>query len=238
MRSNVTWVALCFCLAAFACDIGIASAAAAKCSKLADDAPQRLAEGRKLLQAGEPQRAITECLQPLIDSFEKAHQDSAKRFYSAQNQVQVFVYAAIPVDKGQPVEVLTGEWADAYLMKAYALTELKRTSEAQQALKSAVRLSPLNSQYQSELAYTYQVQRDCDKSIETYRQAASVVELGSSEETRQEDLARAWRGEGYCLVEQGKLDDAEALYRKCLAVNPNDGKAQRELLYVESLRKK
>jgi Tfp pilus assembly protein PilF len=96
----------------------------------------------------------------------------------------------------------------------------------------------MSSQYQSELAYTYQVQKDCDRSIETYRQAASVAELGSSEETKSDDLARAWRGEGYCLVEQGKLDEAEALYRQCLDANPNDRKAQGELQYVESLRKK
>jgi tetratricopeptide (TPR) repeat protein len=74
--------------------------------------------------------------------------------------------------------------------------------------------------------------------VETYRQAASVVELGSSKETRKEDLARAWRGEGYCLVEQGKLDEAEALYRKCLDADPDDRKAQRELQYVQGLRKK
>jgi tetratricopeptide (TPR) repeat protein len=239
VKKNVIAGALCAWLGFFACSVGIAEASSRKCTRLADDSPKRLLEGRKLLEDGEPQRAITECLQPLIDAFEKAHQGSAKRLYSAQNQGQMFIYLALPLDEGQQgAEVVSGAWADAYLMKAYALTELKKISDAQAALETAVRLSPLNSKYQSELAYTYQVQKDCDKSIETYRQAASVAELGSSEETQKEDLARAWRGEGYCLVEQGKLDEAEALYRKCLDADPKDRKAQGELQYVESLRKK
>jgi tetratricopeptide (TPR) repeat protein len=236
-KSTITMV-LCGWLAMFACAPGNAAASSGKCRGIADDGHERMAEGRKLIDAGEPQRAITECLQPVIDAFEKARQGSQKRFYSAQNQVQAIIYVALPADKGQTVEVVSGDWADAYLMKAYALTELRKISEAQAALEAAVRLSPLNSQYQSELAYTYQVQKDCERSIETYRQAASVAELGSSEQTKSEDLARAWRGEGYCLVEQGQLDQAEALYRRCLTANPNDRKAQGELQYVEGLRKK
>ena len=238
MKKSIITIVLCGWLGMLACSPGIAAGASGKCRGIADDAHKRLVEGRRLLDAGEPQRAITECLQPVIDTFEKAHQGKERRFYSAQNQVQTIIYVALPVDKGHTVEVVSGDWADAYLMKAYALTELKKVSEAQAALEAAVRLSPLNSQYQSELAYTYQVQKDCDKSIETYRQAASVAELGSSEETKSEDLARAWRGEGYCLVERGKLDEAETLYRRCLATNPNDSKARGELQYVEGLRKK
>ena len=88
--------------------------------------------------------------------------------------------------------------ADAYLLKAYALTELKQVADAQKALESAIALSPMNSQYISELAYTYQAQKDCDKSIETYVQAASMAELASDDATKTIDLTRAWRGQGYC----------------------------------------
>ena len=57
-------------------------------------------------------------------------------------------------------------------------------------------------------------------------------------ERKLEDLGSAWRGEGYCLVEQGKLDEAEAIYRKALEANPKDQKSQGELRYIEGLRKK
>jgi tetratricopeptide (TPR) repeat protein len=80
--------------------------------------------------------------------------------------------------------VLDTLWADAYLLKAYALTELKRVPEAQKALESAIALSPMNSQYLSELAFTYQAQKNCVKSIATYAQAASMAELASEDATK------------------------------------------------------
>jgi Flp pilus assembly protein TadD len=123
-------------------------------------------------------------------------------------------------------------------MKAYALTELNRVNDAQAALGSAIALSPLNSQFISELAYTYQAQKNCEKSIATYVQASSAAELGSDDTTKTIDLTRAWRGQGYCLVEQGKLDEAEAMYKKCLALDPKDNKARGELEYIKGLRKK
>ncbi len=51
-------------------------------------------------------------------------------------------------------------------------------------------------------------------------------------------LTRAWRGKGFVLTEQGKLDESEALYRKCLALDADDGGAKRELEYIQSLRNK
>ncbi len=195
-----------------------------------------LLQGRQVLQQGDPQRAITDFFQPVIDHCTLANKGNNKRLYSAQNQLQMVIYAALPTPAGQSAEVLTTEWADAYLLKAYALTELKRIPEAQTALESAIGLSPMNSQFQSELAYTYQVQKDCAKSIAAYAEAATVAELGSEDATKTADLTRAWRGQGYCLVEQGKLDAAEAMYRKALVLDPNDNKSKGELQYIKGLR--
>jgi tetratricopeptide (TPR) repeat protein len=196
-----------------------------------------LIEGRKVLRQGNPQRAMADYFDPVIAHFETIYKGTDKRIYSAQNSLQMFIYLALPNEKKQSVEVLDTVWADAYLLKAYALTELNRIKDAQGALEAAIGLSPMNSQYFSELAYTYQVQKDCDKSIATYEQAASVAEFGSDDESKTNDLTRAWRGQGYCLVEQGKWNEAEAMYRKCLALDPKDNKAQGELDYIERQRK-
>ena len=198
----------------------------------------QLKDGQQALRQGNPQRAISEYFDPVIDHYEAMYKGSKARMYSAQSAGQMFIYAALPTDDKRPVEVLDTEWASAYLLKAYALTELGRIPDAQEALASAIALSPMNSQYLSELAYTYQAQKDCDKSIATYVQAASMAELGSDDATKTSDLTRAWRGQGYCLVEQGKLAEAEAMYQKCLALDPNDNKAKGELEYIRGLRKK
>jgi tetratricopeptide (TPR) repeat protein len=195
-----------------------------------------LSQGRKILQRNEPELAIAGYFDPVIEHFERIYRDSGKRVYAASNQMQVFIYVALPNEEKKPVEVLDSTWSDAYLMKAYALTELRRIGDAQAALERATALSPLTSQYISELAYTYQAQGQCERSIASYQQAESVVEMGSDDATKTADLTRAWRGQGYCLVEQGRFDEAEALYRKCLALNPSDTKAKGELEYIKTKR--
>jgi tetratricopeptide (TPR) repeat protein len=150
--------------------------------------------------------------------------------------MQVLIYVALPDDKQVGTEVVDGTWADAYFQKAYALTELGKRDEAQAALESAIALSPMNSLYLSELAYTYQQSKDCDKSIATYDAAASMAELGSAEVTKTADLTRAWRGKGFCLVEQGELKEAEVMYEKSLALDPHDSKSEGELEYIHNLK--
>ena len=205
------------------------------------DAPSKdetnLVKARDAIAQGAPQKAITEYLDPIIKGFTEQFKGATKHVYSAQNQMQVIMYVALPDEKKVGTEVLDGTWANAYLMKAYALTELGKLKEAQQALESAIALSPMNSQYLSELGYTYQALKNCDKSIATYSQAASMAELGSDDTTKTADLTRAWRGAGYCLVEQGKLKEAEEMYEKSIALDPKDEKSKGELAYIRSLKK-
>jgi Flp pilus assembly protein TadD len=52
------------------------------------------------------------------------------------------------------------------------------------------------------------------------------------------ERGRAWRGLGYNLVEEGKLDEAEAMYRKCLELDPDDAKSQGELRSIGEQRKR
>jgi tetratricopeptide (TPR) repeat protein len=195
-----------------------------------------LVQGRTVLEHGDPQMAIAGYFDPVIEHFDRSYRDSGKRIYAARNSVQMILYAALPNDDKKPVEVLDSTWSDAYLMKAYALTELRRVADAQGTLEKAISLSPMTSQYLSELAYTYQAQGRCDLSIASYANAESAAEMGSDESTRTTDLTRAWRGQAYCLVEQGRLDDAEKLYQKCLALDPSDAKAKAELQYIKSKR--
>ena len=195
-----------------------------------------LDRGKAALERHDPQMAIAGYFDPVIEHFERTYRDSGKRQYAARSQLQMFIYIALPNDEKMPVEVLDSTWSDAWLMKAYALTELRRVDDAQAALQRAISLSPMTSQYLAELGYTYQVQGKCDLSIATYARAESAAEMASDESTKTIDLTRAWRGQAYCLVEQGRLDDAEKLYNKCLKLDPSDAKSKGELQYIKSKR--
>jgi len=194
-------------------------------------------QGRRELEAGKNELAIAGYFDPVIEHFERTYRDSGKHVYAARNQMQTFLYVALPHEDKKGVEVVDSTWSDAYLLKAYALTELRRLSDAQAALERALALSPFTADYVSELAYTYQAQGQCDRSISTYQQAESVAQVGSDDSTKTSDLTRAWRGQGYCLVEEGRLDEAEKLYRKCLELDPSDAKAKGEIEYIKKKKR-
>lgn len=208
----------------------------------------RLQQGRDVLRAGVPQKAIDDYFDPLIAEFEAAHPPAGPIVYSAQNFSQALMYAALPAAETQntageseaaPLEVivLDGIWGDTLLLKAYALVELGRYSDARETLQKAQALSPLNSHYMSEYAYTFQAAEDWNSSVEHYRKAAELAEFSTDGEGKKEDLGRAWRGEGFALIELGNLGDAEKMFKKCLKLNRKDDKARNELTYIKDLRK-
>jgi Flp pilus assembly protein TadD len=122
-------------------------------------------------------------------------------------------------------------------MKAYALQDLHRLNEAKATLQQALKLSPLNSQYLSELGEIYMLERNWTQAMDAFKQAEDNANL-APDVSKADELARARRGEGYVLVELGKFDEAKKKYRQCIAANANDNKAQAELEYVREQKTK
>ena len=134
------------------------------------------------------------------------------------------------------VLVLTGAWSDALVLKGYALVELRKVEEAKATLKDAIGLAPMNPAPWSELGYIYQNEKSWSEALDAYRQAETGAQMTEDEAGHRPLYARALRGQAFVLTEQGQLDESEALYRKCLAINPDDGGAKQELAYISGLR--
>jgi tetratricopeptide (TPR) repeat protein len=193
-------------------------------------------EAKKALDRGDEELAIAEYLDPVIGHFERTFHD--KVVFAARNKTQQTLYFELAKQEKKDVAIIGEAWPDAYLMKAYILSDLHDINAAQEMLKKAIALSPKSAQYISELGYTYEVQGQCDRAITLYEEAASAAEVGSDDDHRKViDLTRAWRGKGYCLTEQGRLDEAEQLYWECLKLDPEDNKAKNELKYISSRRR-
>ena len=133
---------------------------------------------------------------------------------------------------------IRGPWADAYYLESYALTDEKRFFDARVAIDRALELSPHNAVYLAESAQLYVVAHDWPRSLAGFRAAASAAEGLSPPQSKSAELRRAWRGIGYADVELRNLDEAEAMYRKCLELDPDDKLAARELDYVLKLRQR
>ncbi len=201
-------------------------------------AAQSIADGVRLLRSGKPNEAIP-IFSQLAADYEIRFNDGNTRYFSARNQVETLLYLATAAnEKTGNASVVTPNWAYSYYLTAYALAELGRIPEAKASLDRALKLSPRNSQFLSELGNLYQREKNWQSALQAFQRAESAARETSPEHARNLELSRAWRGIGYVYVEQGRLDDAERIYRQCLELNRNDTAASKELLYVQALRDK
>jgi tetratricopeptide (TPR) repeat protein len=197
---------------------------------------ERLETGARLLHGRRPDAAIELVLDPLIADHEKKYRAERRTIHCARTSAEALAYLVAASQANRLAVVLsTTTWADALRLKGYALIELGRLDEARATLEQAVALSPSNSMYLSELAYTYQVSKDWERMRALFQQAADAAAL-SPDARRKPELGRALRGLGFALVELGHLDEAEAAFRRCLDLDPQDERAQGELAYLQSLR--
>ena len=207
--------------------------------------PKLLQEARTLIDTKKPQAAIEKC-DKVIALFQKRYANSKEKVYCAGSSAESLGYlmkAAAAMSDGtfekgrKNAIVLSPTWASACFMKGFAFEEMRKLAEAKSAFEQALELSPWNSQYLSELAYLFAMQKDWAKAKEHYQAAEEHAPL-SPDNTKAENLARARRGLGYVFVELGQLDEAEKKYQQCLKENPKDAKAAAELEYVRDLKAK
>lgn len=197
---------------------------------------ESVAEGMKLLKAGQPAEAIAR-FDRVNSWFEAKYRNEKRKIYCASSTAEMLLYMAESATKKNDAFALDATWADAIFFKGFALIDLGKQAEARAYLERALALSPSNSQYISELAEWEKREKNWQAAYELFERGASAAEL-VPEGDRQFWLSRAWRGMGYALIEMGRLDDAEALFRKCLAADPKDGGALNELTYIQQLRAK
>src|SRR5262245_21561236 len=189
-----------------------------------------LQEARHNIDSKNLAGAIAKC-DHVINAYNAYYGDSKQRIFcgrTPEERLGELLKAA--VDKDSAI-ALSSTWSDAYFMKAYALEDLDRMTEAKAMLQQALKTSPFNAQYLAEMGQIYAREKNWSKAEQLYREAEDNASL-SPPDARPSDLARARRGLGYVLVEVGKLDEAEKKYQQCIAADPSDTKAKAELEYV------
>jgi tetratricopeptide (TPR) repeat protein len=204
-----------------------------------------LEEGKRVMLQGHPDTAIDKYFDRVIESFGNQYKNEKRTLYVAHSPEESLLYlvsAAAAGNEGQVkgksagTVVIYGAWTDALVMKGYALFELRRPEDAKAALKRATELSPMYPPPWIELGAVYQEEKDWPATLDAFQHAEDGAEFLPDEASKKTLQARAWRGKAFVYTEQGKLDDSEALYKKCLALDPEDGSAKRELEYIKSLR--
>jgi tetratricopeptide (TPR) repeat protein len=206
-------------------------------SARADEAAQQqqVDAAAKLLHERKPAEAI-DGADKVIAHFEALRKEKTDVAYCARSPAESLVYALHAAKDKTPTVVYGPAWCDAYFLRGYALIELGRTGEARAALERAVQLAPREPHYRSELADLYAREKKWNDALAAFDASAKAAEESVDKERKNAELGRALRGKGFVLVELGKLDEAEAMYRRCLAIDPADTKATNELRYVQQRR--
>lgn len=221
-------------------------AAEAKAPDAAADESARvakLARAVHLVEQKHGEAAIRDLLDPLVAEYEALYGQTGKRYFSSRSQSETLAYllmAAAAHDRGEDgrsAVALGPTWADAHYTRAYVLIELGRIDEAKTALRKAVELSPYNAQFLAELAFVLSKERDWQGMLDFSIRAADASAFSDTEDAKVQQRGRALRSQGYALVELGRLDEAEAVYRECLKLDPADDRARRELDYVLAQKK-
>jgi tetratricopeptide (TPR) repeat protein len=197
---------------------------------------QIIVAGAQLSRSNRHLEAI-EKFDQVIASYEDKYKEPNTLYMAARTEVESLFYLLDMASKQkQSGKMVSVNWAYAHYLKAYSLLDLQKLDEGKISLQRALAMSPRNSQFLSELGNIHQREKNWPIAIETFQQADAAAQEFSPAFIKNEELSRAWRGIGYSLIEQGKLDDAEAIYQKCLNLNANDQRALGQLRYIASVR--
>ncbi|WP_109806601.1 tetratricopeptide repeat protein [Sphingosinithalassobacter portus] len=196
-----------------------------------------LQEALGQLRAGQPAKAV-ELVDPVLARFDADYGDEKRHLYCGETQQLAIIYAAMNAqdDDHRDTLVLDSGWCSALWVKGFALIDLGRPQEALSYFQRAVDLSPYYPQYLIELGYSYKELKQWDQSAAAYRRAAAVAPMGFEGDQLNAWYRRAWYGEAFAYIEQGRWAEAEALLRKCLEVAPGDQKVLSELQYIADNR--
>ena len=186
-----------------------------------------------LIQAQRPADAIP-VLEGVISRAEAQYAGEKRQIYSSRSLPETLYYSGLSASAKTDLVIIDETWSLALFFKGYALIDLNRPDEAKPYFDRAIAMAPMNSHYLGERAEWYKSRKDWPNAYSEFERAAAELIFRLVIEPF--DKRRAWRGMAYARIEQGKLDEAETLLRRCLAMDPNDAGAQHELDYIKSLR--
>lgn len=170
-------------------------------------------------------------IDPVIAAHDAQAQSEKRVIFSARSMPETLDYLLGATGRHEDSVVMPSSWGQALFLKAFVLIDLKRGDEAKLWLDRAVAISPENAHFLGELGEWYKARGRLDEATAVFRRAESAADF-SPDELKSFETARAMRGVAWVAVEQGKLDEAEAIYRQCLAMNKSDQMAQNELAYI------
>lgn len=118
-------------------------------------------------------------------------------------------------------------YTEIYMLYGSLLVELKRYSDAKEALCKGLRWNPVCFRIMSEYIEIYKITGDLEKFFSLTKDAFKIA-------FRSADVARCYRNLGYYFVEKKLWSEAIACYLLSLQYDHESRQAQAELYYINS----
>lgn len=201
-----------------------------------DKRAQQLASAAQLVSEKKFDEAI-DVIDPVIASYDAEYAASDKQVYCAADTKQSLVVLLKAAQARKNAVTLDTTWCNALFIKAYILIDRNKLADAGLYLKKATEMSPLNAHYLNEYAEWYKINRNWQAAYDGFSQARGLREFSPPTHADQIE-ARALRGMGFCLIELGKLDEAEKMFTDSLKLAPGNPSALNEIGYIQELRAK
>jgi tetratricopeptide (TPR) repeat protein len=243
-RTFALSILACCLSAAFAQGTPPAAAASAPAPAAAPRPTENTAEldeVSRLMRAGKLQEALV-LADAVVQSFEDRYRRGKIHVFASRSPSEAQAYlnevGRKPTQGKEATEagVYPSTWGDAYYLKSFVLTEMKRLPDAKKAIEAAVALAPHNAAYRAELGQLMLKEKHFDDAAKEFKRAETDAREFSPSTVRNRELARALRGQAFVLVEKKDLDGAEKLYNECLKLDANDPVAKAELRYIAQKR--
>ena len=193
-------------------------------------------KGIELLAQGKPAEAVT-MVDPVLESFDAQYPIGEKQIFCAKSVEQTLAVLIIGAAAKKESIALATTWCDALFTKGFALVDLQRLDEAGPYLQKAAEMAPLNAHYINEYAEWHKAKGHWQTAYELFDKARGVV-FYAPEPFKKPHEARSLRGMGFALIELGKLDEAEKMFKKSLKLMPGHPGALPELQYIKDLKKR
>jgi len=197
-----------------------------------------LAKGSQILISRSAKDAIQHYFDKVISQCDKFYGNSPKQVYATRDVTEVTYHNLKAKLDSQAIMTVSQTCANALYLRGYASLDLGQIDIAEEYVKRALEMSPVNSRYLSELGHIYHAKHKWEMALTTFESAEDNATAFSPRDSMKQELARAKRGIGYSLIELGRLAEAEEKLRECLEIDPDDQDALDELKYIASIRER
>jgi tetratricopeptide (TPR) repeat protein len=188
------------------------------------------------VHARHPEQAI-DLVDTVLKDFEASRAPDTV-YFCVTSQTDVILISAMQAKLGKrPIIFIDDGACSAAFLRGFALVDLNRSAEAAPFLKQAEEMEPLSVHYMNEYAEWHKSNKQWQRAFDLFKEA-EVRALMSTSDGKAHPHARALRGMGFCLIEMGRLDEAEAKFSESLKFQPDSEAAATELAYIKRLREK